>query len=80
MKMKNLSLLDDLIRPTDEKLFRSACDKLILRPEHAMGDCATHQYYGGCGAGEPHCITQIQPAVIVQAFAMMMRDIVPENG
>lgn len=37
MKKQNLTLLENLIRPTDEKIFRSACDKLILRPEHAKG-------------------------------------------
>ena len=37
MKKQNLSLLENLIRPTDEKIFRTACDKLILRTQHAKG-------------------------------------------
>ena len=37
MKKQNLSLLENLIRPTDEKIFRTACDKLILRAQHAKG-------------------------------------------
>ncbi len=49
---------------------------IILRPEHALGECGRHLYYGGCREKKvAHCITQIEPAAIVQAFDAMLRKI-----
>ncbi len=46
---------------------------LIIRPEHALGECGQHLYYGGCKEKKvPHCITQIEPASIVNAFNIMV--------
>lgn len=41
---------------------------VVLRPTHALGDCANKIAYGGCSHREPHCITQIPPEEIVSAF------------
>ncbi len=40
----------------------------ILRPERALGNCAKALTYGGCESKVPHCITQITPEEIVDAF------------
>ena len=42
---------------------------VILRPEHQLEDCAAKDpIYGWCHHGEPHCITQITPQEIIDAF------------
>ena len=41
---------------------------IILRPEHALNDCKDVLIHGGCAKMQPHCITQIQPEEIVQAY------------
>ncbi len=41
---------------------------VVLRPAHALDDCANKIAYGGCSHREPHCITQIPPEEIVAAF------------
>ena len=41
---------------------------ILLRPEKQIDDCAKALYYGGCKAGKPHCIAQIEPADIVHAY------------
>ena len=47
---------------------------IVLRPEHAMGECARPNLAAaGCIANEPHCITQIDPAEIVRAYDELMR-------
>lgn len=40
----------------------------ILRPKHALGNCVNALTHGGCEAKVPHCITQIAPEEIVDAF------------
>ncbi len=45
---------------------------VVLRPAHAAGACAQSTLYGCCRANVPHCIAQIEPAAIVQAFDAMM--------
>lgn len=40
----------------------------ILRPKHALGECANSLIHGWCEAKVPHCITQITPEEIVSAF------------
>ncbi len=47
---------------------------IILRPEHALDECGRHLYYGGCREKRvAHCITQIEPLTIVQAFDAMIK-------
>lgn len=43
---------------------------MILRPQSPLGECATlPPVFGGCHhINEPHCITQIQPQAIIEAF------------
>ena len=41
---------------------------IVLRPEHALGDCKEAIVYGGCKELNPHCINQIKPKEIVEAF------------
>ena len=42
---------------------------IILRPAHQLEDCAKRlPIYGWCHADKPHCITQITPQEIVEAF------------
>ena len=40
----------------------------ILRPKHALGECVNALKHGGCKAKFPHCIAQITPEEIVDAF------------
>lgn len=42
---------------------------VILQPDKAQGDCLHTVVYGGCKEDYPHCIAQITPQEIVQAFA-----------
>ncbi|MBR0060156.1 MAG: glycosyltransferase family 9 protein, partial [Selenomonadaceae bacterium] len=45
---------------------------VILRPEHQLEDCAAKDpIYGWCHHGEPHCITQITPQEIIDAFEVL---------
>ena len=41
---------------------------ISIRPEHALGDCQNHFGFGGCAAGKSHCIAQIEPREIVDAY------------
>ena len=41
---------------------------ILLRPEKQIDDCAKKIFYGGCKAGKQHCIAQIKPAEIVNAY------------
>lgn len=42
---------------------------VILQPEEAIGKCAHMVTYGGCLSEAAHCIAQISPQEVVQAFA-----------
>ena len=42
---------------------------VVLQPDRAQGDCLHTVTYGGCKEEYPHCIAQIAPQEIVQAFA-----------
>ena len=44
---------------------------IALRPEHALGDCQTAFCYGGCQEPVAHCICQVEPREIVEAFHIM---------
>ena len=44
---------------------------LIIRPDHALGDCENAIVYGGCKEPFAHCINQIKPDEIVEAFLSM---------
>ncbi len=42
---------------------------IVLRPKHALGECATKMMvYGGCDEPVSHCIAQIDPEEIADAF------------
>ena len=41
---------------------------VIVRPKHALDECATETVYGGCCRSEVHCIAQIEPEEIVEGF------------
>ena len=45
---------------------------IVLRPEHVLGDCANIFAMGGCNAGTSHCIAQIEPHEIVNAYEKMV--------
>lgn len=45
---------------------------VILRPDHQLEDCARRGViYGWCHSDESHCITQIEPQEIVDAFEVL---------
>lgn len=44
---------------------------IALRPEHALGECRTAICYGGCQSLTAHCICQVEPAEIVEAFRLL---------
>ena len=44
---------------------------IVLRPEHALSDCKDVMVYGGCKYPNAHCIKQIKPDWIVEAFENM---------
>ena len=41
---------------------------ISLRPEHALDDCKRARVYGGCVRNEAHCIAEVKPEEIVDAF------------
>ena len=46
---------------------------VVLRPEHALDDCAKRfDVHGVCVHAEPHCITQITPDEIVEGFEKLV--------
>ncbi len=47
-------------------------DCVILRPEHAIGRCRDLICYGGCNASKAHCIAQVRPEEIVEAYRILM--------
>ena len=44
---------------------------IALRPEHALEGCRDAICYGGCMSREAHCIKQVRPEEIVEAFRIM---------
>ena len=45
---------------------------VILRPDHQLEECAKRgRIYGWCHSREPHCIKQIAPQEIVEAFEVL---------
>ena len=44
---------------------------IVLRPAHALGDCQNAFCYGGCKESDAHCICQVEPKEIVEAFRIM---------
>lgn len=44
---------------------------MVLQPEHQLEDCKTTPYHAGCHKKTAHCITQIKPNEIVDAFDKM---------
>ncbi len=47
-------------------------NSVILRPNHQLADCAAKvPIYGWCHSREPHCITQIEPQEIIDAFEVL---------
>ncbi len=45
---------------------------IVLRPEHQLEECRANPTYTGCRLDEPHCITQIEPAEVVDAYDKMI--------
>ena len=41
---------------------------VVLRPEHTLGDCKNAMVYGGCKEPNAHCINQVKPEEVVEAF------------
>ena len=48
---------------------------IVLRPDHQLEECRAKPSYTGCRLDEPHCITQIEPSEIVNAYDEMLRKI-----
>lgn len=46
-------------------------DYIVLRPEHALPECQENLCYGGCASPVAHCIAQVRPEEIVEAFLIM---------
>lgn len=44
---------------------------IALRPEKALGKCGNILVYGGCVSPMAHCIAQVKPEEIVEAFRIM---------
>ena len=47
-------------------------DSIILQPEHQLEECRLKPNYQGCTANKSHCIAQIEPSEIVDAFGKML--------
>lgn len=41
---------------------------IVLRPDHALGECKNAVVYGGCKESVAHCINQVKPKDIAEAF------------
>ena len=66
---------DHFVTPIFSECHRFApwqATSIVLRPDHALGDCKEAIVYGGCKEAEPHCINQVQPQEIVEAFEHLM--------
>ena len=46
---------------------------IVLRPEHQLGICEERHEFVGCIIYEPHCITQIEPSEIVDAYEKILK-------
>lgn len=44
---------------------------IVLRPEHQLDECEEYHIFVGCISNESHCITQIEPQEIVDAYDKM---------
>ena len=47
-------------------------DSIVLRPLHALDGCRDLLCYGGCNSSRAHCIRQVRPEMIVEAFRVLM--------
>ena len=47
-------------------------DSIIIQPEHQLEECRLKPNYQGCTAKKAHCIAQIEPSEIVDAFDKML--------
>ncbi len=66
---------DQIVPGVFNEYFRFApwqATAIILRPDHALGDCKDVPVYGGCKYPDSHCINQVKPNEIVTAFENMM--------
>lgn len=45
---------------------------IVLRPEHALAPCRDALCYGGCLFGHAHCIAQVPPEKVTEAFQRML--------
>lgn len=45
---------------------------VVVQPRQALPDCDKEpQTFHGCNAAEPHCISQIEPETVVNAFRIL---------
>lgn len=45
---------------------------IVLRPDHALGECKNAVVYGGCKEANAHCINQVKPKELAEAFGSLM--------
>ena len=49
-------------------------ETIVLQPEHQLGECEKKHLFIGCiDEDKPHCITQIEPAEIVDAYEKILQ-------
>lgn len=54
-------------------------NSITLQPKYPLGDCKNKFTAGGCGEWKPHCITQIEPREIVEAYETFAKLIKSSN-
>jgi len=46
---------------------------IVLQPDHQLDKCAENHLFIGCGEKMPHCIAQIEPSEIVDAYKKLLK-------
>ena len=54
-----------------ERYFPWKTDAIMLQPAHQLEECTKTPNFIGCKANRPHCIAQIKPSEIIDAFDKM---------
>lgn len=54
---------------------------ITIQPEHALPECSNNEPYSqyGCREPQPHCITQIKPETVFEAFKQLEKRIAENN-
>ncbi len=47
-------------------------NSIVIQPEHQLEECRETPYFYGCKMGTSHCIAQIEPVEIVDAYVKMV--------